>query len=51
MIDATNPLEYPGDGSVRLAFGSHDSLGERVQRKLPESIVVKAFNMVGNPYT
>jgi len=27
VIDATNPLEYPGDGSVRLAFGSHDSLG------------------------
>lgn len=50
VIDATNPLEYVGDGSVRLAFGFDDSLGARVQRKLPQSKVVKAFNTVGNPY-
>jgi 8-hydroxy-5-deazaflavin:NADPH oxidoreductase len=44
VIDVTNPLEYGDDGSVRLAFGFDDSLGERVQRKLPGAKVVKAFN-------
>jgi 8-hydroxy-5-deazaflavin:NADPH oxidoreductase len=50
VIDVTNPLEYPEDGSVRLAFGFDDSLGERVRRRLADAKVVKAFNTVGNPY-
>jgi predicted dinucleotide-binding enzyme len=50
VIDVTNPLEYLDDGSVRLAFGHDDSLGERVQRKVPDADVVKAFNIVGAPY-
>lgn len=33
----------------RLAIVPTDSVGETVQRKLPDSKVVKAFNIIGNP--
>lgn len=49
VIDATNPLVY-GDGPPGLAVGHTDSAGEQVQRWLPESKVVKAFNIVGNAH-
>jgi predicted dinucleotide-binding enzyme len=50
VIDVTNPLDHSGDGPPTLAVGHTDSGGEQVQRWLADSKVVKAFNIVGNPY-
>jgi predicted dinucleotide-binding enzyme len=49
VIDVTNPLDFSG-GQPRLALGNTDSGGEQVQRWLPSSNVVKAFNIIGNAH-
>lgn len=50
VIDVTNPLIFSGDGLPELALGHTDSGGEAVQRWLPRSRVVKAFNIITNAY-
>ncbi len=48
VIDVTNPLKPTATDPFALALGFEDSGGEQVQRWLPQSRVVKAFNIVGN---
>ena len=46
VIDATNPLDFNGGIPPRLAVSGNDSGGERVQRLLPDALVVKARRCV-----
>jgi hypothetical protein len=48
VIDVTNPLKFAPNAPPGLALGFDDSGGEQVQRWLPQSRVVKAFNIGGN---
>lgn len=50
VIDATNPIapQQPTNGVLHFFTSLEDSLMERLQRKLPEARLVKAFNSVGN---
>lgn len=48
VLDVTNPIDYSGGRPYGLFVGTTDSLGERVQRALPDSFVVKCFNAVNN---
>jgi predicted dinucleotide-binding enzyme len=49
VIDATNPLTDapPVDGVLQFTTGPNESLAEQLQKKVPRTNVVKAFNSVG----
>lgn len=46
IIDATNPLDFSGGVPPKMAAEIGNSAGEQIQRFLPDSQVVKAFNTV-----
>ncbi len=50
VVDVTNPLDFSHGSTPRIASTPENSAGAQVQKWLPDSKVVKAFNIV-NAYT
>jgi 8-hydroxy-5-deazaflavin:NADPH oxidoreductase len=48
VIDLTNPLDFSRGMPPALFVSNTDSLGEQVQKALPEAHVVKTLNIVSN---
>ena len=48
LIDIANPLDFSKGMPPSLLFAGDDSIGERVQRALPDTKVVKALNTINH---
>jgi predicted dinucleotide-binding enzyme len=46
LVDVTNPLDFSGGFPPTLSVFGKDSLGEQIQRALPDTKVVKSFNTI-----
>lgn len=46
VIDVTNPLDFSGGSAPKIAASFGNSGGEQIQKLLPDSKVVKAFNII-----
>jgi 8-hydroxy-5-deazaflavin:NADPH oxidoreductase len=48
LVDVANPLDFSQGAPPNLAIANTDSLGEMLQRGLPNTLVVKTLNTVNN---
>jgi 8-hydroxy-5-deazaflavin:NADPH oxidoreductase len=48
LVDVANPLDSSGGGLPTLTVCNDDSLGEQIQRRFPETRVVKSLNTMNN---